>query len=77
MSFIYVITNQVNGKQYVGQTSNTIERRFKQHISVAKTNKKNRNSPIYHAMRKYGIENFVISELEECNQEELDEREIY
>lgn len=29
MAFIYVITNDVNGKQYVGKTNKTIEQRFK------------------------------------------------
>ena len=28
-------------------------------------------------MRKYGIENFTFSVIEECSQEQLNEREIY
>lgn len=58
--FIYLITNNVNGKQYVGQTKSTIEHRFGQHIS---NSKRNRNDVIYKAIRKYGKENFKVEEL--------------
>jgi hypothetical protein len=30
--FIYLVTNLVNKKRYVGQTSRTVERRFIEHI---------------------------------------------
>lgn len=36
MAFIYVITNDVNGKQYVGKTNKTIEQRFKEHTMECK-----------------------------------------
>ena len=32
MNYIYLITNKINGKQYVGQTIRTIEERWKGHI---------------------------------------------
>lgn len=32
MAFIYVITNDINHKQYVGKTNKTVEKRFKEHI---------------------------------------------
>lgn len=31
MAFIYIITNQINGKQYVGKTTTTIQERFAYH----------------------------------------------
>lgn len=34
MAFIYVITNDVNGKQYVGKTNFSLERRFREHIAA-------------------------------------------
>ena len=35
MAFIYVITNDINGKQYVGKTNHSsIEERFKEHCKV-------------------------------------------
>ena len=36
-----------------------------------------RECPLYVAIRKYGIENFTFEVIEECRQEELNEKEIY
>lgn len=70
---IYVITNRINGKQYVGMTKHTIEERLKGHISHAKTYR----SKFHNAIRKYGYENFIIEELEACAEIDLDEREKF
>lgn len=76
MAFIYVITNNVNGKQYVGKTNGTIEKRFKEHIKDSKKRRCEKR-PLYSAMNKYGIEHFSIAILEECSAEESADREIY
>ena len=76
MGYIYKITNLINNKIYIGQTSFSIELRFKQHIYIAKNNFAI-SYPLYEAMRKYGVENFVIEEMEEVNDSELDDREKY
>lgn len=76
MAFIYVITNDINGKQYVGKTNNTIEKRFQEHIRDSKRRKCEKR-PLYSAMNKYGIEHFSIAILEECSAEESAIREIY
>lgn len=76
MSFIYVITNDINGKQYVGKTNNTIEKRFREHILDSKKVRCEKR-PLYSAMRKYGIEHFYIKTLEECSVEESSEKEKY
>ena len=73
MAFIYVITNDVNGKQYVGQTARSIEDRFKEHLKDSQTH----DYPLYKAMQKYGIEHFSVKQLEECSTEELDDKEIF
>lgn len=74
--FIYVITNQINNKKYVGQTTKTIEKRFKGHIRASK-NLKN-NFIIYQAFRKHGIENFIIELLDTANNKiELNEKEVF
>ena len=68
---IYKITNKVNGKSYIGQTRYTIEFRLKQHQH------KKDNTYFHNAIHKYGIENFSIEILEECNIEDLNSREIF
>lgn len=72
IGFIYLIENKINKKCYIGQTSNTIEKRWKQHCYDAKRN--TYNMPIHKAIRKYGKNNFIIDEIEriECaSKEEL------
>ena len=76
--YIYKITNKINGKCYIGQTKNHVNKRFQEHKRVSK----NKNSsiydyPLYRAFRKYGIENFSFEEIEKCNLDDLDERENY
>lgn len=76
LPYIYVITNEINKKVYVGKTLKTIDKRWKQHC---RDYKKNRNCkrPLYSAMRKYGIENFSIREIEECDSDIASERESF
>lgn len=76
MGYIYKIYNSINGKIYIGQTVHEIDIRFKQHVNAAKRNNKS-NIALYNAMNKYGSENFYIEMIEQCNNEQLDEREIY
>ena len=67
---IYKITNLLDGMIYVGQTTRSIEVRFREH-AVA-------DSRIGNAIRKYGAENFSCEVVEECeSRAALDEREIF
>ena len=68
---IYKITNKVNGKSYIGQTRYTIEFRWRQHQH------KKDNTYFHNAIHKYGIENFSIEVLEECDVKDLNSREIF
>lgn len=76
MSYIYVITNKINGKQYVGKTNSSIQDRWKEHCNDSKKFRCNKR-PLYDAMNKYGIENFEIHCLEKCSWEEASIKEIY
>lgn len=75
MGYIYKISNDVNEKIYIGKTSRSISLRWGEHKKNAKTNKL--DFPLYRAMRKYGIEHFSIEVIEKCNDEEIDDKEIY
>lgn len=49
MGFIYKITNDVNGKVYIGKTLNTVESRWKEHCHD-KDRRNMENRPLYRAM---------------------------
>ena len=72
MAYIYLITNNVNNKVYVGKTEDSIEKRFAEHCSDSKK-ERCKNRPLYRAMNKYGCENFSVSLLEETDQPEIRE----
>lgn len=73
---IYIITNLINNKVYIGQTIQTIKNRWQGHCRKA-CSRAEANMQIKRAIFKYGKENFKIRELERCKVENLDEREIY
>ena len=66
---IYKIENLLNHKCYIGQSIH-IERRWKEHCQ------KSTKSVISQAIKKYGKENFSFQILEECEIDELAEKEI-
>ena len=72
MGTIYSIKNKLNGKEYIGQTRYPVEKRWGEHVCV-----KRRITTIGHAIRKHGVENFEFSVLETCNDEVLNDREIF
>lgn len=75
---IYKITNNINGKIYVGQTTKTLKERFQKHCwGTTSKDKYHLNMAIKMAIRKYGKENFTIELLEETEIDNLDKREIY
>jgi len=53
---VYVITNIINGKEYVGKTIKTIPKRWAVHVCAARS----KDTALARAIRKHGIENFVI-----------------
>jgi group I intron endonuclease len=85
---IYKIINLSNDKIYVGQAVSHIlnhkkyrpygnEGRFRCHISEAFSTKKNQSHYLNNAIRKYGVEDFVVELIECCEITDADEREIY
>lgn len=71
---VYLITDNTNGKQYVGQTIYTAEQRFARHCMPSSF----RCRLLSRAIKAHGAENFTVSVLEEVDSREaLDERECY
>jgi group I intron endonuclease len=85
---IYKIVNLSTDKIYVGQAVSHIlnhkkyrpyghEGRFRCHISEAFSTKKNQSHYLNNAIRKYGVENFVVELIECCEINDADERETH
>jgi group I intron endonuclease len=67
---IYRIENIENKNFYIGQTYKTLAQRFTNHKCEAKRG--NVDGPLYRAMRKYGIEMFIIEDMETMDFETKD-----
>ncbi len=74
---IYKITCLQNNKLYIGYTKHTIDHRLKTHFRCSKKSS-SINNKFANAILKYGINNFIIETIEECNDRSFAlEREIY
>lgn len=68
---VYLVTNLLNGKRYVGQTIMTIAQRWSKHCRSG-----SRCPALYSAIKKYGPESFSIEEIGAASTpEELDRLE--
>lgn len=73
MGYIYRIYNDINEKNYIGLTTNTVETRWKKHLA----NSSLVQYHLYDAMRLYGVEHFFIETIEKIEDNLLAEREQY
>jgi len=73
---VYKITNQVNGKVYIGKTvKKQLITRWREHVSEARRGNK---SYLKQALRKYGFDKFTIETLYKASSEvEMNEKEKY
>jgi group I intron endonuclease len=76
---VYLITNLVNNKKYVGITTRTIKIRWNEHVQDA-LNSKRKRCVLRNAIVKYGRDNFKIESIAEFSnitEEELLDKESY
>lgn len=69
MAYIYCITNKINNKKYIGQTTQTLSKRWSQHKYKARAGS---NYPLYLDINTYGKDMFEISMVIEVNKDDLD-----
>lgn len=69
---IYLITNLINGKMYVG-LSVDIPKRWNKHTKTSK----NKSRAIKNALNKYGVDNFNFKMIHQCSKKRLGELEKF
>lgn len=70
---LYEIRNSINDKVYVGITRTSLDQRYRSH----KYSSKSVHTPLYCAIRKHGIENFIMTPIELFdNTKDLEEAEF-
>lgn len=74
MGFIYQLLNEKNSKRYIGQTRRTPEIRLKSHLTAAH---RGSSTYLHTAIRQTGAEFFKLSIIEEIDNTELNDREIF
>ena len=84
---IYVITNALTKRKYVGQTSRPVNDRYREHLDGAAHYQRVLENPdrysfkgtctyLYKSMNKYGAANFSVEHVHTCPLEVLDAAEI-
>jgi group I intron endonuclease len=63
LHYLYKVTNQIDGKIYIGQTVQNPECRWQKHKSDANRSPK---TAFHAAIRKYGSSNFIIETIATC-----------
>ena len=71
---IYLILNKQNGEKYVGNTTLAMNKEWVHHIERSK---RMSSEPLHKAFRQFGTHNFMIRELDECEEIELENKTTY
>ena len=71
---IYLIINKQNGHKYVGNTTLAMNKEWVHQIDRSK---RMSSDPLHKAFREYGTHNFMMKELDECEESLFDEKTNY
>lgn len=73
--FIYRISSSHTPRVYIGMTIRSLKRRWSEHCCAARLGA---NTPLYNAMRSFGLDSFVIEQIDTADTvEELRKKELY
>lgn len=67
-AIIYLIINKQTGHKYIGNTTIAMNKEWVNHLERSK---RMSSEPIHKAFREYGTHNFMIKELDSCDENEL------
>jgi group I intron endonuclease len=68
---IYLIINKQTGEKYVGNTTLVMNKEWAHQIDCAK---RMSPEPLHKAFRKHGVHNFMIRQLDECDESEFNDK---
>lgn len=71
---IYTIINKQNGYKYIGNTTLAMNKEWVQHLERSK---RMSSEPLHKAFRQDGVHNFMIKELDECDESEFEKKTNY
>jgi group I intron endonuclease len=71
---IYLILNKQNGHKYVGNTTLGMNKEWVYHIERSK---RMSSEPLHKAFRQFGTHNFMIKEIDECDESEIENKTNY
>ena len=71
---IYLILNKQNGHKYVGNTTLGMNKEWVYHIERSK---RMSSEPLHKAFRQFGTHNFMIKEIDECDETEFENKTTY
>ena len=75
--YIYKITNKINSKCYIGQTTRSVKVRWLEHTKYHLTARSHCRK-LANALRKYGIDEFIVEVIDTAiSVEELNDKEVY
>lgn len=71
---IYTIINKQNGYKYIGNTTLAMNKEWVYHMDKSK---RMSAEPLHKAFRQHGTHNFMIKELDECDESEFESKTNY
>ena len=71
---IYLILNKQNGHKFIGNTTLAMNKEWVNHIERSK---RMSSEPLHKAFRDLGVHNFMIKELDECDESEFENKTNY